>query len=385
MRNLKVLKTIVRKEHKSHSKKINIELDIIEDIRSKSLIVEETKSHMQNDNKSEISKTQHEVPLILEEHVEAEDNFFIYKRVEICKLASKLKGLPFCMIMISLILYLYIAVTASALILGNSLDKLISREFNLENKHDSVGGIYYVSIICFYFLIINISTKNIEDLKKFTLIIMIARIIVICLLFMSMIYIINKYGMSDFSHSPKFDFSNSALMFGNTLFYFMIQHSIPGVIEGFAPQRSLLKLLFISFAFSFIVFYSYGLLSFLAFGKYTSCDLDEFPSAINAYFNLNFMNIRIIGDIINYYPLFNIITCSIQMITLKNNILIILHSCLPSIVKKYNEARNSNDMHSYCFTLLFSFISIFPSIVVSLLMTNIQSLMKYFTSVFGFF
>jgi len=44
-------------------------------------------------------------------------------------------------------------------------------------------------------------------------------------------------------------------------------------------------------------------------------------------FNLNFVDFKVVGIIINYYPLFNLINASIQLITLKNNILQAIGSC----------------------------------------------------------
>lgn len=377
---LRILKSTVKDDSKVSISVNNGDVEAILNYSTK-------KSFIINTRKLSDASEHHKVAqenLIEKNPEEAEDNFFIYKRIEICKLAKKLNGPSFTIIMIVMVLYLYLSITSNALLLGNAFDKLITKEFGIIHDNNSVGPVYYITVVCYYILILNISQRNIEDLKKFTLIIMFARIVVICLLFGSMIYIINTYGISDFSESPKFDFSKSALMFGNTLFYFMIQHSIPGIIEGFSPQKNLLKLLFLSFLFSLILFYAYGIVSFLAFGKYTSCNLDMFPSAIRAYFNLNFLGLKVIGDIINYYPVFNIITGSIQMITLKNNILIILSNFLPSVVSIYSQARKSTTVKLYLLTLLFSTISILPSLALSLLLTNIQSLMKYFTSILGF-
>ena len=46
-------------------------------------------------------------------------------------------------------------------------------------------------------------------------------------------------------------------------------------------------------------------------------------------FSLNFVSVPIVGDIINFYPLLNLITSAIQLITLKNNILQIYLSFNP--------------------------------------------------------
>jgi len=53
-------------------------------------------------------------------------------------------------------------------------------------------------------------------------------------------------------------------------------------------------------------------------------------------FNLNFVKFPIFGIIINYYPLFNIINASIQLITLKNNILQAIGSCSSEFMEKMN-------------------------------------------------
>lgn len=51
-------------------------------------------------------------------------------------------------------------------------------------------------------------------------------------------------------------------------------------------------------------------------------------------FNLNFVNYPVFGLVINYYPLFNLINASIQLITLKNNILQAIGSCSREFLDK---------------------------------------------------
>lgn len=321
-----------------------------------------------------------------EENEEEKDNFFIFKRIEVCKLATKLNGFLYLFVVIVLILYLYISITSNALLLGNSIDRLIRHEFNIyDTNTETLSLIYYISIAVYFILIVIISQKNIEDLKKFTSIVMSARLLVILLFFSLMIYTIITYGPSDISSFPTSNFSNSALMIGNTLFFFMTQHSIPGMIEGFTPQKNLIRLLLISFFSSFSLFFIYGFVSFLAFGQYKSCDLNVFPAAINSYFNLNFMKIPVFGDILNYYPVFNILTGSIQMITLRNNVLIIINGFSPSFVTMYESWKTSNLLKNHIKTVGFSVIYIVPSIIISTFLTNIQQMMKYVTSFLGFF
>ena len=52
--------------------------------------------------------------------LEAEDNFYIYKRIEICKLAKKLNAPSFTIIMIVMVLYLYLLFTLNTLLLENA-------------------------------------------------------------------------------------------------------------------------------------------------------------------------------------------------------------------------------------------------------------------------
>ena len=54
---------------------------------------------------------------------------------------------------------------------------------------------------------------------------------------------------------------------------------------------------------------------------------------------MNFINIPVVGYIINYYPILNVITSAMQLITLKNNILQAIGSCSPKV---YNKLDSTN-------------------------------------------
>ena len=62
-----------------------------------------------------------------------------------------------------------------------------------------------------------------------------------------------KYGTAKISEVKTFDISNITVMIGNSLFVFMSHHSIPGMVEGFSPQKNLMTLLIIGYFF--IVYY----------------------------------------------------------------------------------------------------------------------------------
>lgn len=272
---------------------------------------------------------------------ERRDSFYIEKRFEVLKMTKSAFSKPYYLISIVIMIgYVYISITSNAVLMGTSLEQILIKTFDLKPLEDSkVGILYYIVVGFYYFCILTVSLRNIEELKKFTSIIMLARIVVIALIVGSCFYIIKKDGITPIDKIPKMNFDNITLMIGNTLFYFMIQHSVPGIVEGFKPQRNLMKLLFFSFFISFVVFYAYGIITLLTFGKYTNCSLDDFPSAIRNYFNLNFLGLSFVGYVINYYPIFNIITGSIQLITLKNNFVVAINGCKQNFSAKYEELR----------------------------------------------
>ena len=215
--------------------------------------------------------------------------------------------------------------------------------------------------------------------------IMIMRFLIIFLIMGSCFYSMGKYGVSKMKDVPKFDLSNITVMIGNSLFVFMSHHSIPGMVENFTPQKRLIKLLIIGYIFSllFIVLYSYvGLFSFS--NPEYSCDKNhEFPIAIQSTFSSNFLGLPVIGYIINYYPILNVITSGMQLITLRNNILEAIAGCNRDLSDSLNFAEKKGIkplLKNFCFNTIVAL----PPITIGLLLQNIQSLMKYFSSILGF-
>lgn len=270
---------------------------------------------------------------------EEEDNFHIHKRYEILPLAYQISPFPiYIMIAFVFVGYMYIAMCSNSVILGNALYGILSRIIYGDEKSLD-GRVYYLIVMIYFVIVIFISNNNIEDLKKFTSIILAVRLIVILLFFGSMFYVIIEHGIVDIKTIPLSNFDNVTLMIGNTLLFFMIQHSIPGIVEGFKPQKRLMNLLLFSYLFGFVIFILYGFLAFLAFGKFKHCDVTQFPSAIMNYFNLNFLNFNAIGYVFNLYPLFNIITGSIQLISLRNNFVSTLGLCNKKFELKFEGYR----------------------------------------------
>ena len=330
----------------------------------------------QSENGSELIKSGLE-----EDMLEKSNSFYIYKRFEISKLSKALPKAGYFFVVLTIIFYLYIGVTSNGIIAGNNLKDIIGKTFGIEMPDYS----YYIIVLVFFIITIIIALNNIKHLKKFSMFIMVMRFVIIFLIMGSCFYSMSKYGVSKMKDIPKFDISNITVMIGNSLFVFMSHHSIPGMVENFRPQKRLIKLLIIGYFFSllFIVLYSYiGLFSFS--DPELSCDKShEFPIAIQSTFSSNFLSLPVIGYIINYYPILNVITSGMQLITLRNNILEAIAGCNRDLSNSLNFAEKKGFL-PLLKNFGFNTIVALPPIAIGLSLQNIQSLMKYFSSILGF-
>ena len=314
------------------------------------------------------------------ENEESNDDFYITKRYEISKLANLLPKPLYFFVVLTIIFYLYVGVTSNSIIAGNNLKDIIGKTFNKELPDYS----YQIIVSIFYLFVITIALNNINKLKQFSMFIMIMRFLIISLIIGCCIYSIVKNGAALFKDIPKFDLSNITVMIGNSLFVFMSHHSIPGMVENFSPQKNLVKILILGYFFSFIFIVFYGYISLFAFSKPDlSCDNKKFPTAIQATFSSNFLGLPIIGYIINYYPILNVITSGMQLITLRNNILDAIAGCSPSLSVKLDFTQKKGCCSVFGNFLFNIFVAI-PPIIIGLTLKNIQSLMKYFSSILGF-
>ncbi len=208
---------------------------------------------------------------------EKNDSFYIFKRYEISKLACKVFNKPLYFSCVTIIIcYLYISLTSNSVIAGNSLKFIISKSFDRELPEYS----YYIIVGSFFFCIFIMSLNNINNLKKLSMFIMVCRFLLILLVMGCCIYSLVKNGAAKYEEMPKADFRNITIMIGNSLFFFMSHHSIPGMVENFKPQRNLIKLLIIGYTISLVIMLVYGYLSLLTFAQYKDCNFNNYPCAI---------------------------------------------------------------------------------------------------------
>jgi len=135
---------------------------------------------------------------------ERRNTFYIAKRYEISKLSKALPKVGYFFVVYTIIFYLYVGITSNAIIAGNNLKDIIGKSLNIEMPDYS----YYIIVSIFFFITIIIALNNIKHLKKFSMIIMIMRFLIIFLIIGSSIYSMVKYGVSEIKDIPKLDISN---------------------------------------------------------------------------------------------------------------------------------------------------------------------------------
>ena len=243
---------------------------------------DKNKANLSSDTEAKISDNliQNQETDSMAEIEEKDDNFYIFRRYEISKLSGKVYGKPvYYFVVAVMVSYLYIGVTSNGIIAGNSLSVIIGK--SLGDKLPDYG--YHIIVSSFYFISLIIALNNINKLKQLSIFIVACRFIIIFIVIGSCIYSIVKFGAAKISEIPQFETPNITIMIGNSLFFFMSHHSMPGMVENFTPQKNLIKLLVISYISSLIIMLTFGYLALFAFGQYKNqadCDYNKFPCAI---------------------------------------------------------------------------------------------------------
>jgi hypothetical protein len=214
--------------------------------------------------------------------VEKEDNFYIFQRFEISKLANKIfsKPLYFFVVMV-MVGYLYVGVTSNGIIAGNSLKDIIGITIG-----SPLPDYYYeIILVVFFAMAIAISLNNINKLRQFSLFIIACRFCIIILIIAVCIHTMIDKGPANLEQVPKFNIENITIMIGNSLFFFMSHHSMPGMVENFSPQKKLIKLLIAGYLVALGILITFGYIAIFTFSHYDFCDKNVFPSAIQVRYS----------------------------------------------------------------------------------------------------
>ena len=185
-------------------------------------------------------------------------------------------------------------------------------------KHE-LPWLYYICVCIFGGLCVVISLGNIEDSKIVQIIFSILRFVLCGLLIAASLYVGLHYGLRTASMTA-FDFNYFYLAFSTIIFTFIVHHSIPGFIAPVREQMKARRYFFWAFLFSCIILIIESTLGCLAFQGY---ECQGYPIGLSDLYNINFLGLPGVGEIANYYPVFNVVAVPIMCITLRNNIMLI--------------------------------------------------------------
>ena len=89
------------------------------------------------------------------------------------------------------------------------------------------------------------------------------------------------------------DLIHASNLFANTVFIFVVHHSIAGIVKPVRPQISLYRIVFNSFALGCTVLWIESFLAALAFAGVKNPNWNEFPWEIQSLYNENFTSVPI--------------------------------------------------------------------------------------------
>jgi hypothetical protein len=166
------------------------------------------------------------------------------------------------------------------------------------------------------------SLGNIENSKGLQVVSVCMRFLSITLMIGTSIVAIFMYGPTPASELNWFNFAEISDLFGNTIFIFILHHSVSGIVYPVRPQEKVKPMFLSSFSLGAGVLIIEGFLAALAFGKeeYKTREVGAFPCEIQELYNENFLKVPVVAQITNFYPFFNVSAVPVLVITLRNNI-----------------------------------------------------------------
>ena len=201
--------------------------------------------------------------------------------------------------------------------------------------------------------------------------------------------------------SPVFDFKEQlpylAEVFGNTTFVFIYHHSVSGIITPVRPQKSIKNMFLYSNIIGSLFLVTEAMLAWIAFASLTApCvieDLDgvsstpsqedkdkfndthEFPCKVSGLYNQNFLDLPVLGQICNFYPMLNVAAVPILNITLRNNLLDVVP--IKPFIRRKNRCLCLLDDHKNNIKGLWSLILSIPVFLVVCFYRDVQTLVTY--------
>ena len=232
-----------------------------------------------------------------------------------------------------------------------------------KDKYDEEFNFYYICIFVFAAISLAFSLGNIENSRGLQIVSMYLRFFTTFLMIIGSLYSIFKYGVTIEFDDLWPHWNHASNLFANTVFVFVIHHSVAGIVKPVRPQKSVYDILFYSFSLGSGILLIESILASVAFSSVTQPSCDTFPCEIKPLYNENFTALPFIGQVSNFYPAFNVAAVPILTITLRNNLFVMLG------VQTSNETRLKKALWSL-------FLSI-PVIIIACAYRKAQVIMTY--------
>lgn len=159
--------------------------------------------------------------------------------------------------------------------------------------------------------------------------------------------------------------------YGNVTFAFIYHHSVSGIIAPVRPQKDIKKMFLYSNIIGALFLFTEAILAWFAFSALTNdCAAEDahFPCAVDGLYNLNFLDLPGISQVVNFYPMLNIAAVPILNITLRNNLLDVLP--IKKVIRRRNCCTFLLNDHLNSVKGIWSIILSIPVIVVVLFWRN---------------
>lgn len=222
---------------------------------------------------------------------------------------------------------------------------------------------YYVCIAIFAIISLMFSLGNIENSRVLQVISMYMRFLTTFLMMVGSIIGMFTTGITFRMSDNKPDLSHVPNLFANSVFIFVVHHSISGIVKPVRPQKAVYGILFYSFSIGGSILIVEAILAALAFSHIDNTNCNEFPCEIQGLYNENFEALPVIGQITNFYPTLNVAAVPILTITLRNNLFVMLG------MTQSSETRLKKALWSFGLSL--------PVIIISCVFKNPQVIMTY--------
>lgn len=251
---------------------------------------------------------------------EKQDYFFIYKKIDLYDMIDFIcnkKEAFICKFLLLVYFSLIIGITSS--FCTNSLINILNK--NIYGRYsEGYGRLSQVFIILMYLftssIISLLKTKTLHKISKMFNYIQFFILIIIFSIMSSNYNLINN---TTYTYSiNKFKIKNFNTIIGTSLYALLITPFLPSYIEKYTPQKSLFKVLLSSVLSALLIIIIFSILSLYNFSNILTCDINEYPCAIQSNFSINFTYYYFIGEIVTYSQLLNIINTAIVISYIKN-------------------------------------------------------------------